>query len=154
MTAHAQRLPLAALGLGILGLLPFFGLALQVAAGWPLNPRMTGPALYGLLIYGGVIVSFLGGVHWGLALTDATAATAWRRYAAAVLPSLGASAAVFAGGRSGLIGLAALLAILLLYEHWSCRRNETPPDYLRLRNLLTAGAVTSLLGAAIWGPFA
>jgi Protein of unknown function (DUF3429) len=49
--------------LGYAGLLPFVGLA---AAVWLLPASQARLATFALGAYGAVIVSFLGGIHWGL----------------------------------------------------------------------------------------
>ena len=148
-----ETLPQPALLLGLAGLIPFVALAVQVAAGRPLDPRMTGPALYALLIYGAVILSFLGGIQWGLAVASADRSDAWRRYGLSVLPSLVAWAGMWVGGQSGLITLAVGVGLWGLYELWSTGLGEAPRWYGRMRLALTAVVVTALGAAARFGPF-
>jgi hypothetical protein len=148
-----KDIPLAALALGIAGLLPFAGLAVQVATGWPMGPRLTGPALYALLIYAAIIVSFLGGAQWGLAVAAHGGSDEWRRYGAAVLPSLAGWLGLWIGGKSGLLLLSAAFCVLLGYDMWTIARGEGPAWYGRLRVRLTAGVVASLVVAALFGPF-
>lgn len=59
----------AARVLGVAGLLPFIAGA---AAVWLLGPQDRLPAV-ALLAYAALIASFLGGIHWGLAMRDSSA---------------------------------------------------------------------------------
>jgi Protein of unknown function (DUF3429) len=153
--AISQRaIPFPALALGVAGLIPVMATALQVAAGWPLSPRMTGPALYNLTLYAGVILSFLGGVQWGLALAQSSTGDArdWRRYGISVLPSLMAWAGLWLAARNGLLILAVSFVASLAYDLWTVRLGEAPVWYARLRIGLTAVVVSALLAAAMFGP--
>jgi Protein of unknown function (DUF3429) len=146
-------LPRPAVVLGVAGLLPFIGCAVQIATGQPLGARLTGPALYALLIYGAVVLSFLGGIHWGLAVASADRSDGWRRYSLSVIPSFAAWAAVWIGGRVGLVTLAAGIAVWCLYELWSTGLGEAPAWYGRLRAALSLVVVAALATAAYFGPF-
>lgn len=147
-----SEIPSAALWLGLAGLVPFLGCALQVATGWPLGPRMTGPALYLLTTYGALILSFMGGAQWGLAVAQPSSA-AWRRFGVSVLPALLAWAGLWIGARTGLLLLTSGFAALLAYDLWTVEHGEAPAWYGRLRLLLSAGAIVCLLAAALLGPF-
>ena len=146
-------MPRPAAVLGAAGLLPFIACALQIATGQPLGPRLTGPALYGLLIYGAVVLSFLGGIHWGLAVGSADRSDSWRRYGFSVVPSFVGWAGVWIGGRAGLITLAAGIAVWCLYELWSTGLGEAPAWYGKLRIALSVVAAGALAAAAAYGPF-
>ena len=148
-----ETLPQPALLLGLAGLVPFVAFAVQVVTGRPLDARMTGPALYALQIYGAVILSFLGGIQWGLAVASADRSDAWRRYGLSVVPALVAWTGMWLGGRSGLITLAVGVGLWGLYELWSTGLGEAPRWYGRLRLALTAVVVTALGAAARFGPF-
>jgi Protein of unknown function (DUF3429) len=146
-------IPLPALTLGAAGLIPFVAAGLQVATGWPLSPRMTGPALYHLTIYAAVILSFIGGVQWGLALATPSG-NAWRRYGISVLPSLAAWAGLWLAARNGLLLLIASFLAALAYDLWTVRRGEAPLWFAHLRTGLTAVVVTTLAAAVLFGPLA
>ncbi len=146
-------MPLPAVALGVFGLVPLVACAAQIALGWPLAPRMTGPALYALTLYGAVVLSFLGGIQWGLAVASADRSDAWRRYGLAIVPSLAAWAGAWIGGRTGLATLAAGFGIWCIYELWSTGLGEAPSWYGRLRVGLSVVAVASLAAAAYYGPF-
>ena len=95
-------------GLGYAGLVPFVVLA---AALWLVPPDDVRRADLALLGYGATIASFLGGVHWGVAmrerLAQPLASLLW-----GVVPSLLAWAALLLGGATGLLAMALLL--------WAC----------------------------------
>jgi hypothetical protein len=156
-----RAIPRAALVLGIVGALPFMGCAIQVAFGWPLQPRMIGPALYALNIYGAIILAFMGGVQWGLAV--ARSDSGWlayglseggaREYGVSVLPAFVAFAGLWFAPPQGLWLLAAGFIALLIYDLWTVLLREAPPWYGRLRIGLTAVVVACLVLAARLGPF-
>jgi Protein of unknown function (DUF3429) len=146
-------LPQPAAILGAAGLLPFVACAVQIATGQPLGPKLIGPALYALTIYGAIILSFLGGIQWGMAVASADRSDGWRRYGMSVVPSVVGWAGVWVGGRAGLITLAAGIGAWAFYEVWSTGLGEAPAWYGRLRAILSVVAVASLGAAAYYGPF-
>lgn len=132
-------IPPAARWLGFLGLLPFaaFGLAGLL----PLAPfHAQAPSI--LLAYGAVILSFLGGVRWGLAIATPDAARLWAQLGFSVLPSLLAWAGLLLPIRAGLLLLAAGFALMLVAD---LRLAEAPAWYRQLRRPLSAGAIGALL---------
>ncbi|NOU05055.1 MAG: DUF3429 domain-containing protein [Hyphomicrobiaceae bacterium] len=154
MTKQSQSLPAIAKILGGMGLIPFIACAVQITSGWPMGPRATGPALYALLLYSALIISFLGGVQWGLVLSDQDTNNQTRRFIVSNLPTLAAWSAAWIGGKTGLLFMAAILAVILAYEHWSATQSQTPSAYVQMRNGLTAVACAALLTSAFLGPFA
>lgn len=60
------RLPPTAIALGVAGLIPF--VLLGIASVGVLNPVQAARYLLALVAYGGVVLAFLGGVHWGFVL--------------------------------------------------------------------------------------
>lgn len=139
-----ERVPAAAAWLGALGLLPFIAGAAGV---WLLDEPRHGAALSLLSTYAAVILSFMGAIHWGLAMGD-PAQAAGRRMALSVVPALLAWFALSLppGGTLvtlgiGYLGVYALDARAIAVGH-------APPWYRRLRLPLTAG-VLACLGAAI-----
>jgi Protein of unknown function (DUF3429) len=127
--------------LGWSGLLPFVGGALALSVG---PPAWHDAALRALIAYGAVIVSFLGGIHWGSPTTAAhDAARVW-----GVVPSLLAwPMLLLPSPRFALIGLAASLALC-----WAVDRARFPAmglsGLLPLRTLLSSVAILSCLVAA------
>lgn len=141
--------------LGLLGLLPFFALALltwlpQSAAAGPVAAARL--AQLALATYAAVILSFLGAVHWGAALssTDMPPALARLSLAWGVVPALlGWLATVMM-----IVGFAPwwVFAILItdlvlvrLVDGALLRQHAVRPEgYLELRTRLTAGASLAL----------
>lgn len=132
----------AALGYG--GLLPFALLALAV--GW--NPG-EGQAFYGfaLLAYGAAIASFLGAIHWGLAMRDG--APEPLAYLWGVAPSLVAWTALLLPTPWGLLLLTALLLLCFGVDRRLYPRHQLQ-GWLPMRLRLTLVACGSCLTAA-WG---
>ncbi|MBV8938899.1 MAG: DUF3429 domain-containing protein [Alphaproteobacteria bacterium] len=58
-------IPRFALALTLLGTMPFVGLSVGIS----LDKENTEGLLQPLFIYGAVMLSFLGGIHWGFAMT-------------------------------------------------------------------------------------
>jgi hypothetical protein len=140
-------MPTPAIWLGAAGLLPFLATALL---SWLLPPETQGIALFALAAYGMVILSFLGAVHWGLALY---APAAEARYAAprlglGVVPALIAWAALLLPPVPGLSLLAAAILATAAVESLAARRGLVPLGYLRLRWVLSLGAACCLLAGA------
>nr|WP_294519130.1 DUF3429 domain-containing protein [uncultured Rhodopila sp.] len=133
-------MPRLVLTYGLLGLIPFFA------------PPVIGFALPGarvlagtvLALYAALILSFLGGARWGLAVgrpePDAGAVSL------AMLPSLAGLGLLLAPGG---VRLPLLAAALALHWLWDVRSAGLPAWYPRLRSLLTAGAVLGLLAGAV-----
>ena len=130
--------------LGYAGLIPFVFLALCL---WASGPELHPYVALSMQGYGAVIVSFLGGIHWGMGLPlDAPA----RRFHLVwgVVPSLVAWVALLMPAYAGL----PVLALLLLACYGVDRRSWAQwgwADWLPLRARLTAVSVLScLLGAS------
>jgi len=138
-----QRL---ALGLGLGGLLPFVGLAVLAWGGSTLGPTW---ALRGLILYGASILAFLGGLHWGFALSGrlsdraARVALVW-----SVVPSLIAWSAAWMPEQAALLGLAGGLVLAWAFDQRAWPQYGIGPWFLRLRGLLTFVATGSLLTSA------
>lgn len=130
--------------LGLSGLLPFAGAALAFFAA---PDSWSGFAEGALIAYGSVILSFLGAVHWGLALRAPAeeAPMGPARLTLGVVPALIGWVAlllpdVFALPllALGILGTAAL-------EQWARGRGLVPGEYLVLRWVLSVGAALCLM---------
>jgi hypothetical protein len=134
--------------LGLAGLLPFVAGAVGL---WLFPPAWFGLAALGLLAYAAVIVSFLGGIHWGLAMPLAQLTKRRSLLIWGVLPSLLAWAALLLNSAWGLLLMAASLLLCYVVD---CQiyRSLKLGDWLALRALLTFVAVLSCLtgAAAFW----
>jgi Protein of unknown function (DUF3429) len=142
-TKKPQAMPAAASVLGFAGLVPFVALALVVA----FNPENKPDAAAALLVYGAVILSFLGGVRWGFAVLEGSEAS-WTAYGLSVVPSLVAWIAALGGGPAGLLILALAFALWYGLEYAAPPALALPGWYLRLRGLLTLIATLALAFAA------
>jgi len=130
--------------LGVAGLLPFIAGA---AAVWLAGSQDRLPAA-AMLAYAALIASFLGGIHWGLAMRDSPADAAQLLWG--VSPSLLGWLAVLLPPRWGL-----LLAPATLIVCYAVDRRLYPRfglgAWLGLRAGLTVVAsVSCLLGALAW----
>lgn len=149
----AFAIPPAPLALTIGGLMPFFGSALAILA---LAGDAAGQAAASLvlLVYGAVILSFLGGVRWGVEMNEATfMPPRWGVLSVSVLGALvGWGCVLFyllgTPAQSPLVFLV-IAGALVLHWLWDVlSRRDTPAWYDGLRTIATAGAVASL--AAAW----
>jgi hypothetical protein len=133
----------AALRLGHAGLLPF---VVGAALVWAVRPDAHPYVTVALSAYAAVIVSFLGGIHWGFAMrrSDAPASLAgW-----GVVPSLVAWVAVVMPPYAGLIVLGAMLVACYLVDR-RVYPVQGAAGWLTLRFRLTAVASLScFIGAA------
>jgi hypothetical protein len=133
--------------LGYAGLLPFAAAAALALVG---PPSWRGPAVTALAAYGATILSFLGAVHWGLALRapPGEAPAAWPRLGLGVVPALVAWVALLLPARPGLAMLAAGVVAVAAAETAAAGRGLVPESYMRLRWPLSLGAGACLaLGA-------
>jgi hypothetical protein len=129
-------------GLGLAGLLPFFaaaGFAALGPAGW------SAAGLPVLWAYGSLIVSFLGGIHWGIAMRDARPAPAALWWG--VTPSLVAWVGWLLPLASGLWATAAALVMCWLADRLRYPRHGLQA-WMPLRHVLTLGAVSSCVFGA------
>ena len=141
--------PIAAAVLGAFGAVPFVFFALS---GFLMQSHFQPTMILALVAYGAVILSFLGGIHWGLAVAEFGAsldAAPWRRLSLSVIPSLIGWAALMMPGVFGLLTLALAFIGMLWVDLTASKTGEAPSWYPRLRWPLTLVVVASLiLGAA------
>lgn len=139
-----NKAPPAAVRLGYAGLLPFFAGALLCL---PLAGPYRAFGITLLMGYGSIILSFMGGVHWGAAMMrdDATMDALGK----SVAPSLVALLAFIVGGPSGLVILSLGFAGLLAWDESETKIGHVPAWYPLLRRPLTALVGLSLITGAI-----
>lgn len=150
--------PRTAVWLGLAGLLPFYGCVL---AAYLLPHPWNGWGLTLLKPYGAVILSFLGGVHWGLAMagfgstrapgpghdpmTDPPDTLTWVRLGWSVMPSIVAWAAFFlTGWQAGFVLLLLAFVAMLYGDLRAVEAGAAPAWYLSLRRNLTWLVVLAL----------
>jgi len=131
------------LRLGYAGLIPFVVGAALVHL---VDPALMPFTMLALAGYAATIASFLGGIHWGLAMRETTE----RRlspYVWGVVPSVLASVAVIMPPRAGLVVLGVLLAMCYLVDrrlYLRCQMQGWLP--LRLR-LTVVASLSCMVGA-------
>ena len=143
------RVPSSAGWLGGLGAAPFVGLAVAIPF---LTSEPRSFAAHALVAYGATILSFLGGVHWGLAIGSQGGpdrGTLASRLILSVLPSLAGWAALLVEQRAGLFILAIAIAAMLGVDIWATRVGQAPPWYPNLRIPLSCVVVAALLFGAL-----
>ena len=143
MSRSPAELPLSARRLGHAGLLPFVLGALLV---WLVHDDVRLEVAFGLSAYGGLIASFLGGIHWGLAFREGEPPVRWLAWG--VVPSLVAWLALLMPPHAGLVVQGVLIAACYgvdrrLYPQQGVAR------WLTLRFRLSAvAALCCFIGAA------
>lgn len=131
--------------LGLAGLLPF--VAAAALAWWPqLLPGLDARAA--LAAYGAVIVSFLGGIHWGLVMRGVRPSAG--RLLWGVTPSLLAWAALLLPAAPGLWLLAVSLLACFGVDR-ALYRSAGLSGWLPLRLQLSLGAVAACGAGALAG---
>lgn len=144
--------PAVALGLGWAGLLPFVVLA---ALGGVADEGTARRAVVAVVAYGAVIVSFIGGAHWGFASVRLAGGSrsATGLLALSVVPSLVAWIAVLVPPPWSEAVLAIAVIALLALDRWAVAQALAPAWWLRLRLPLSAVAAVALMvasAAASW----
>ena len=137
-----RRLPPLAWLLGLAGLIPFVACGL-LAVG------MDGDrAAFALVAYGAVILAFLGGVHWGVALQEPSGRGERSRLGLGTLPSLAGWVALLlllAVNAAAALGVLIVgFAGLAVVEARGTRLGLVSGSYLKLRYVLT-GVVETVL---------
>jgi hypothetical protein len=125
--------------LGWGGLVPFGLAALGTHSGVDVL------VLYGFIggtTYGAIILSFLGAVHWGLAMRD-DRSPYW--YVWSITPALmGFASLLIFDANLRLLALMPLFVLTWSVDRQAASHGLIPDWYMRLRTILTIGAVTSL----------
>lgn len=134
-SSEIPRVP-ALMGYG--GLIPFVCSGIGV---WV--PDLSELALRSLTAYGAIILSFVGAVHWGLALAGGASGCRDKLFMYSVCPALLGWVALLL---NPVVGLPVLMAGFIgarLVERKACE-SAIPAWYPRLRTHLTAGALLSV----------
>ena len=144
-TDSPQSSPTVPLGLwlGYAGLIPFVAGA---ALAWQLSPESRSVAAVALSAYAAVIVSFLGGIHWGIGFRDGTPGL----FAWGVVPSLVAALALLLSPRHGLLVHALMLLLCYVVDRRVYAAHGLRA-WLSLRWRLSLVAATSCIVAAAAG---
>jgi len=140
-----------ALGFG--GIIPFWAFSPAVAP--HLHLDLLGDAVLqnsGLLQvgYGATIISFLGGVHWGLAMTSLTPLKlTGQRYVWSVIPCLTAWPTLAMPVEHAASMQSVLLVFVYLVDRGWFKKGGLPPWYIAMRLPMTVGAVAGLAMTAV-----
>ena len=139
-------LPMLVAWLGYGGLIPFIVTALGVRLDGARAPFWS----HALVCYGASIVSFLGALHWGFAMTSPEIGS--RRQQAlflwSVVPAVIAWIALLLPDRPALMLLVVTLGALLLRDRRLVGALALPEWYLPLRLKLSVVAAASLMSVA------
>jgi hypothetical protein len=135
-----ESVPFALWVIALVALAPFPASALVFAYG---PERTTAPALSILLTWSAVVLSFLGGVRWGLETRESE--PRWMRQAFSALCAVAALVVLLARGRAPdtwiLGGFIGAFLIQWLFDH---QTPDTPSRYPALSTALTGAACVSL----------
>lgn len=161
MLAQFDRAPLGALVFGFGGVAPFSLAALGIYAfshGWPpveQNSEAARFLAYLLVLWGGLILAFLGGTRWGRALGGEAQSAGLVTLASASFPSfiawVGVAVSLPPLGQPGL-GASILVGgfvHMLLWDLQGVREGVWPRWYSALRIVLTGAASLALIAGGM-----
>jgi hypothetical protein len=139
MLRDLLTIPKVAFWLGFSGLIPF---VVAVAVGLLPAAPLHDLSLQALLAYGAVILSFLGGIRWGLAVATTDPADLFGPLFFSITPALLGWIALLVPSSTGLVLLALGFAAILIADLWL---STAPYWYRSLRLPLSVGAIAALL---------
>ena len=118
--------------LGYLGFLPFAALTILP---WILGETYEEISFQLLVVYGGIIISFLSGIIWGINSTKQ------KNLVVAIIFSLLGFGAILLAWINLIYAMTLLLFLFFLFYLLESKINPqfTDPDYLKLRKNLTSG---------------
>jgi hypothetical protein len=150
LTNPLMTIPTPAFWLGWAGVIPFAGLtALSIVNSGSASTPGSVAILQALVAYGMIILSFMGGVQWGLEMAGSNAQRHGAvGFAASVVPALVAFGVSFVQPLLALVILAFGFVGLLGYDLRRIKAGIGPRWYAGLRLQLTT-AVVLCLGAAV-----
>ena len=126
-------MPTVIIPLTLLGLVPFFILAFRSLS---IPPLVAQVAVMGLVDYAALLLAFIGGIHWGLALVPQTVRPTLRAVAGVVPVAAAWICVVLAQVASPTIALVVLVLAYLatvFVEHRAAQRLMLAPRYVYLR---------------------
>lgn len=133
--------------LALAGFIPFAAGAL--AAFMPLGGMAAETISNALAAYAAVILSFLGGIRWGLALTGPGGRLMARDLTLSVVPSLWAWAAFLAGGMPGALMFAAGFAAMGVWDRGLSGDARVPAWFSDLRRVLSVLVTLAMIAVAV-----
>jgi hypothetical protein len=132
MNHPIPRVPLL-LGLG--GVVPFAFFAGALLFGFPVIAGFS--SLHALIVYAAVILSFLGGVEWGVGLIKVTEAERNPRFIGSVVPAITAWIAALNPGWYALVLLLIICIAMGLRDQTLFKRDPIQKWYPKLRLILS-----------------
>ena len=144
-----STIPLPALIWGWGGVLPFAGICLALSFA---EPSIAAFAQEVLVPYGAIILTFMGGVHWGLQMVRESSDRSL--YTTGIAPSLFAVLAILFPVLPAIIVLGVGFIGLLIFDLWLMREGRVPRWYGRLRIQLTSAVLACLIVAGLVIPSA
>lgn len=143
--SRRRTVPSAAKWLGALGAIPFVACTAITVIG---SPDLAEKASSALAIYGAIVLSFLGGIQWGLAINDEADLTSlgapYRRLTISVMPALIGWLSLLLPRDIGFVVLALAFALVSMVDLRAARNLEAPAWYPRLRWPLSLTVITAL----------
>ncbi|XP_067423913.1 LOW QUALITY PROTEIN: transmembrane protein 69 [Emydura macquarii macquarii] len=137
-----KDLPKSTLYLGIGGLIPFVSVPLIMAIQQTYDPELA----FVQITYGAAVVSFIGGIRWGVALPENSPAKSdWLNLANSIVPPFVAWCAVFLKDNFAQAALLIILSLGIALHYDLVVRPLYPTWFKGLRILLTGVAVFSLI---------
>ncbi|DBA78234.1 TPA: hypothetical protein ACH3X2_008188 [Trebouxia sp. C0005] len=137
--------------LGLAGVIPFIALSPPIAASLPLLPaELVQNAALLQVAYGASIASFLGGIHWAMAMAEyggkqASSQMGTDRYVWSVTPCLMAWPAVVMAPGPASLAIASVLAVVHAVDGRFAVQRLLPQWYMVLRRPLSAFAISGML---------
>ena len=130
--------------LGYAGLIPFIVFSI---GSWFQLP-MISDSTYLLTAYAAIILSFMGAIHWGIAMSSSEDQNG-KYFIASVIPGLSAWLALLMPQRYAIILLMVGFIALIIYD-WSVEKPQRLPGwYIPMRNRLTLVVVMCLMFAQL-----
>jgi hypothetical protein len=136
---EATQVPRTAAWLGATGLIPFVTASLAL---WTLPSHDAALITPLLLTYAAIILSFMGAVHWGLAMAAGAGTARW--FVSSVVPALVGWCALMLAPRAACALFAIAFVAVYGLDHVAIAAGRAPAWYRRLRMPLTVVVVTSL----------
>ncbi len=143
MSGRTGTVPRVVLAYGVMGIIPFWSLTGATL----FAPRWTNLAAMVEAAYAALILSFLGGARWGLAVRDPAPDPVV--VGLAMTPTLVGLAALVVLQGAVRLQLVVFAAALALSWCWDFTAKAAPPWYARLRTGLTIGAIGGLCVGAL-----
>ncbi|MGF1606648.1 MAG: DUF3429 domain-containing protein [Rhodothalassiaceae bacterium] len=147
-----RTVPAIAVILGAAGTLPLLAGLIATWADLGFYDRYVRGSV---MIYGAVILSFIGGTHWGFAARERPGRPGVRLlYARSVLPSLAGWGATTLPSPLDAATLALIFVLVLPIDNYATRTGLAPAWWMRLRLPLSAGMAMMFLGFVLksyWG---